>query len=93
MALYREHTGILDNSLQTTIVVKKKSELLVKLIEKELKWHPNIEAHSVDMQINPYPSLENNFDKRIGWYTHIVLLSIDGQDHRPVGFLSESLDN
>jgi hypothetical protein len=40
--------------------------------------------------VEPYPSEDNNFDPRIGWYTQIVTVNLYYENEmNPVGFLSE----
>lgn len=92
MALFRFHKGALAESLATTVVVKNKSELTAEI----LKWHfqsVNIQCgvtYSFSVHIEEYPS-NNNFDSRIGWYTHIVTFAFNDNPPFPVGFLSEAL--
>lgn len=89
MPLFRFHRGSLEDSLATTQRVKTKDELLA-IINKDLQpWH--VKAQGI--KIAPYPSKDNCFDNRIGWFTHIVKAEGIGTAEGCVyGFLSEDLD-
>lgn len=92
MPLFRFHRGGLEESLKTTVIVRNDIELCkviansfdYKMLEKNT-WKAR-------MQVNPYPD-KDNFDPRIGWFTHIVLVNIFEEDKmHPIGFLSEPLE-
>lgn len=87
MALFRLHRGGLEESLKTTVVVKNMNDLLGVIAtsyEVNVNW-------SASVEIEPYPA-DNNFDARIGWYTHLVSANIYDKDkYVPVGYLSELL--
>lgn len=93
MPLFRFYKGGFDESIKTTIIVKNfidVAKAIVMSIDddemKNKKWPAKFE-------INPYPEKGKNFDKRIGWYTHVVLTNIYEEDKmHPVGFLSEPLE-
>ena len=93
MALFRKHRGGLAESLQTTIVVKTFNDIVKAIVMDNdlIKANP---PWGAKFSIEPYPSAEDNFDSRIGWYTHIVCTNLyeEGKMH-PVGFLSEPLAN
>lgn len=92
MPLFRFHRGGLHESLQTTIVVKTFNDVVKAIVLsfdedmlKRQKW-------GAEFKIIPYPDEINNFDPRIGWYTHMVLANIYEKDRlSPIGFLSEPL--
>ena len=80
MPLFREHRGQLIDSLKTTVIVNNMNELYAHLTKIfDLKY--------MRIVIEPYPAEGENFDKRIGWYTQIIILEEDGV----LGFLSEPL--
>lgn len=90
MALFRYHRGGLSDSLATTIVVntKKELELIIAL------WHSDVCSvpFRVNLEIFPYPDANTCFDRRIGWYTHMVTADLFEKDKfQPIGFLSEAL--
>lgn len=83
MALFRKHRGQLIDSLKTTIIVNSLDDLR-KLIQEG-----NVD---IQIKVEAYPHLESCFDKRIGWYTHIVLSDrFAAGEFQPEGFLSEPL--
>lgn len=90
MPLFRFHRGQLEDSLKTTIVVKTFNDMVKAIVNSfdqkmlsEQKW-------GAAFKIIPYPEEGNNFDSRIGWYTHMVLSNIYEEDKmHPIGFLSE----
>lgn len=92
MPLFRYHRGGLQESLNTTIVVKDKEDLkrAIKKAVTEIYYMENPDEFELD--IFPYPSKDNNFDARIGWYTHMVTLEVKNIKAGPVGFLSEGFD-
>ncbi len=100
MALFRFHRGGLHESLQTTVIVKNMHEL--REAARPFVDHFFLEpTDDFVLNVNAYPSKDNNFDGRIGWYTHIVALTITADksnrimksiDSAPIGFLSEPLD-
>lgn len=90
MPLFRFHRGSLDESLKTTIIVKTFNEMVKAIVMsfdeemlKQQKW-------GAVFEIKPYPDEKNNFDARIGWYSHIVLANMYEEDKmHPIGILSE----
>lgn len=91
MPLFRFHRGGLAESLQTTIVVKTFNDMVKAIVTsfelsrfiEEAKWG----AH---FKVEPYPSKDECFDARIGWYTQMVTANIYEEDKmHPIGFLSE----
>lgn len=90
MPLFRFHKGGLDESLQTTIIVRTFNDMVRAIIASfdedmiaQQKWGAKFEVKS-------YPSEGVNFDHRTGWYTQMVLANLyeEGKMH-PIGFLSE----
>lgn len=93
MPLFRFHKGSLEESLKTTIIVKDFNELKKIIVEAMKHWmFINEENPEIELKINPYP-LEDNFDTRIGWYTHMVTARYEKTTAHPIGFLSEPLQN
>ncbi len=94
MPLFRFHRGQLDESLKTTIIVKTFGDMVKEIV---MSFDPEMlrkQQWGAKFKIIPYPSEDNNFDKRIGWYTHMVLANIYEEDKmHPVGFLSEPFEN
>jgi hypothetical protein len=91
MALFRFHRGSLDDSLNTTVVVATQRDLETVIA----LWHADFatEPFQVNLQIEPYPSESACFDKRIGWYTHMVTADLEKPGKfLVVGFLSESFE-
>lgn len=88
MALFRFHRGTLEESLKTTIIVPTK-EILLKYLHRE---YSHMKDNITISHIYPYP-MEDNFDKRIGWYTQIVMMRYGDNNPYPVGYLSEPLDD
>lgn len=90
MPLFRFHRGGLHESLQTTVIVKKFNDMVKEIImsfDEEMIKKQNWGAR---FQVTPYPEEGKNFDKRIGWYTQIVLCNLYEEDKmHPIGFLSE----
>lgn len=92
MPLFRFHRGGLEESLKTTVVVTSDIDLL-SVISNTLMIDPLINDWAPALKIEPYPSA-NNFDERIGWYTHIVLANtLEQYKFHPVGFMSEPPPN
>lgn len=93
MPLFRFHRGGLQDSLNTTVIVKNLHELLrIVLNASELQLPIDSAKWPAKINIEPYPSEENCFDSRIGWYTQIVTVNLCEEDKmHPVGFLSEPL--
>lgn len=79
MALFRFHRGSLDTSLATTVIVEDVDQLCDLL-----------ECIPGDLEIFPYPSAENNFDPRCGWYTHMVKQTSENE-LMMIGYLSETI--
>ncbi len=90
MPLFRFHRGGLSEALKTTVIVKNKMELLEVLNKDEnISYHYKI----TDIKIEPYPDEKSNFDERIGWYTHIVMINDKRIGHPyPAGVLSENIE-
>ena len=89
MPLFRFHRGSLSESLKTTIVVKTFNDIVKAIVFSDLVTN---QTWGAKFEIEPYPSKDNNFDEKIGWYTHIVKTNIFEEDKmHPVGFLSEDL--
>ena len=86
MPLFRFHRGSLQESLKTTIIVNSFAHLAAIIAADavpEAKWGASIDVF-------PYPSKEDNFDPRIGWYTQMVTANLYEKDKmHPIGFLSE----
>jgi hypothetical protein len=92
MPLFRFHRGSLEESLKTTVIINSLSELEDKITEAMRNCIFIKEDTLVELEIHPYPSIENNFDDRIGWYTHIVIAKYKNITAHPVGFLSEDIE-
>jgi hypothetical protein len=90
MPLFRFHRGSLQESLKTTIIVKTFNDMVKAIIDsfdentiEKSKW-------GAKFSVEPYPSKDNNFDPRIGWYAQMVTTNIYEEDKmHPIGFLSE----
>lgn len=95
MPLFRFHKDSLDASLATTIIVKNKEELLAHIYSAMRKWifMDDDNDDNLQLEIEPYPSKDDNFDARIGWFTHIVIAKYFDTITSPVGFLSEPLED
>lgn len=92
MPLFRFHRGGLDESLATTVIVKTHRQLR-KVIKDSFGDFilPNAEFK---LEVKPYPSKQQSFDARIGWYTQMVKANWYKEDEmHPVGFLSEPLED
>lgn len=83
MALYRLHKGDLQKSLDTTVIVKSKEELINHINES-----PHIKHKINEVKIEKYGE---SFDKRIGWYTHLVSIKYPDGKWYPDGYLSEDI--
>lgn len=100
MPLFRFHRGSLQDSLNTTVVVKNMQDLYKAC--KPFIWEMFFMKDPCDftLEVSPYPLENDNFDKRIGWYTHIVKLTINCPSNAnvksinaaPIGFLSEAIE-
>lgn len=95
MPLFRFHRGSLDDSLQTTIIVKSLAALKKAIYES---WQPWIDPENVknlqDFSVRVYCpfSLEKSFDPRCGWYSHYVTCDIQEKGvFNMQGFLSEPM--
>jgi len=94
MPLFREQRGGLAESLETSIIIKDKKELLKHIESLWSVWKVphkprQIIYHEPTIKIEPY----GGFDRRCGWYTQLVTADMLVQDQFfPVGFLSEPLD-
>lgn len=94
MPLFRFHRGGLQESLQTTIVVKTFNDVVKAIVMSFDEEMLAKQTWGAAFKIIPYPAEGKNFDKRIGWYTHMVLCNLyEEKVMAPVGFLSEALDN
>ncbi len=92
MPLFRFHRGSLDDSLKTTIVVKTFNDMVKAIIFDSVSIEAN-PKWGARFSVEPYPSKNNNFDARIGWYTHIVMTNLYEEDKmHPIGFLSKPFD-
>jgi hypothetical protein len=92
MPLFRFHRGGLEESLATTIIVKKFNDVVKAIVTSELVKATG-QDWGAEFKIIPYPNEEDNFDPRIGWYTQMVMANIYEKDKmHPVGFLSEPLE-
>lgn len=91
MPLFRFHRGQLKDSLKTTIIVKSEEELIKVIFYSQVDWNPLLKIEDIKIEIKPYPE-SNNFDSRIGWYTHMVYQKKPEPFIGVVGFLSEKLD-
>lgn len=102
MPLFRFHRGGLHDSLQTTRIVKDMKDLR----DKVKNYLGDVFCIDVTedfiLEISPYPSDNDNFDSRIGWFTHFVSITLIGNpdnrvvkmmDRTPIGFLSEPLED
>lgn len=90
MPLFRFHRGSLHDSLQTTIVVKTFNDMVKAIIDSFDEEMIKSQTWGARFQVAPYPSEENNFDPRIGWYTRMVMVNIyEEEKMHPIGFLSE----
>lgn len=94
MPLFRFHRGQLDESLKTTIIVKTFSDMVKEIV---MSFDPEMlkkQQWGAQFKVIPYPEEGNNFDARIGWYTHMVLTNMFEENKmHPVGFLSEPFEN
>lgn len=72
MAKFREHRGGLAESLETTVEVETKADLVAHMRSKLSPFGFHFE--DADMTIKPYGA--DPYDSRIGWNTFIV--TIDG---------------
>lgn len=94
MALYRQHRGMLEDSLKTTVIVKNEPELRAAIYEDWKMWKESFKKdgkpfcqYSFALKWEKYGE---GIDLRCGWYTHLVSISFDGMEKFfPVGFLSE----
>lgn len=91
MALFRFHRGLLEDSLKTTVVVSTQKELETVIA----LWHSPfaIKSFEINLKIETYPDEENCFDKRIGWYPHMVRADLyEKGKFAVIGFLSEGIE-
>lgn len=100
MPLFRRPRALLDESLETTIIVRNKAELKKAITEDWAMWldhpaadHSNFKHFEINI-FRPFDlTLEQSFDKRCGWFTHYVSADIMCKDEfHMVGFLSEPLE-
>ena len=76
MFLYRDHRGLLADSMKTAREFQSKSALISEL-QNSLNKYGRGEHDCKRITIKPY-----GFDKRTGWDTHIVCL----EDYGVLGF-------
>jgi hypothetical protein len=79
MPIFRQHRGGLKESLDTSIIVHSKADILDCLNKGPLFIYESIPEE--DITIEDY-----GYDNRIGWFTQIVVLK-----NGVLGFLSEPL--
>lgn len=92
MPLFRFHRGGLKESLATTIIVKTFTDLVKAIVMQDGFVNDANKNWPGRIKIEPYPA-ENNFDDRIGWYTHLVSANVYEKDVMcPIGYLSEPFD-
>jgi len=92
MPLFRFHQGSLQDSLNTTIIVKTFNDMVKAIVFSNSVIEAN-PPWGAQFAVEPYPDKDNNFDKRIGWYTHIVTANLYEKDKmHPIGFLSEPFE-
>lgn len=90
MPLFRFHRGSLHESLQTTIIVKTFNEMVKAIIDSFDENMLTNAQWGARFSVEAYPDKESCFDRRIGWFTHIVTTNLYGEDKmHAVGFLSE----
>jgi hypothetical protein len=90
MPLFRFHRGGLSESLKTTVVVNNIDQLAIVIANSFDLAMLDKKNWNAEIKIEPYPSKDDNFDARIGWYTHLVTCNIYEADKmHPVGYLSE----
>lgn len=93
MPLFRFHRGSLAESLKTTIVVKNFNDVVKAIVMSFDQEMLAKQDWGAEFKVIPYPEEGNNFDPRIGWYTHMVMANICEKDKmHPIGFLSEPLE-
>jgi hypothetical protein len=78
--LYRDHRGLLADSMKTVVELPATRLALFCHLHK-IGENPR---KMQDVKVERYPTTGNNFDKRIGWYTFIVSVKGDA-----VGFTNE----
>ena len=92
MPLFRFHKGGLQDSLDTTVIVRNMHELMKVISHRHENFLGECKL-TFGIIIGAYPSDEHNFDKRIGWYTQMVTSDIlERGVFVPEGFLSEPLN-
>lgn len=90
MPLYRPHRASLEDSIKETVLVSDVPHLC-NVLMKDLNSWGNFIINVDDLIIEPYPTIERCFDKRIGWHTQIITVNPDS-NFPPLGvlgFLSE----
>jgi len=97
MALYRKNRELLSDSLRTSVIVKNINDLRHAIIKQysddPMLTAKNFENFKIKISIPYNGSLEESFDDRCGWYTHIVCCNIfNVNEFWPCGFLSEPLE-
>jgi hypothetical protein len=92
MPLFRFHRGSLEESLKTTVIIKNFNDLTKYIVHDIDDWIIN-QHIPLKIIIEPYPDEKDNFDSRIGWYTHIVRATLYEKDVlHVIGFLSENVE-
>lgn len=98
MALFRKHRHLLDESLETTIIVKTIDDLRNAIYEDWVMWEGALRKNDdkpfdkecFAIRIEDY--MLGGMDKRIGWYTQIVSADLQEKgEFMAIGFLSEPL--
>lgn len=91
MALFRFHRGGLQESLATTIIVRTFNDMVKAILfNHEISKITQPITWGARFSVKPYPNVGNCFDRRIGWYTQMVMANIYEEDKmHPIGFLSE----
>ena len=101
MPLFRRPRALLDESLETTEVVRNKSDLRKSIMKDWETWldhpgaaHTNFKDFEIKIFIPFDLPFNSSFDPRCGWYTHYVYadLMCKGEFHM-VGYLSEAIDD
>ncbi len=97
MPLFRNHRGLLADSLKTTVIVKNMDDLRSCIYKSWEMWEgalrkgdtTGFSRECFDIKIEPYGS---GFDERCGWYTQIVCADLEEKEKfLPVGWLSEPM--
>lgn len=99
MPLFRNHRHTLEESLQTTVIIKNIDNLREVIYEDWKMWEGALRKNddkplskdNFDIKVSPY---FGECDYRCGWYTQIVSadLVVKGR-FDAIGFLSEPLND